>query len=93
VKRLVKTGTLLAKTGDSLSFVDPFTGSGILSALLTGRLAGIAAARRIPRPEYVKAGRSLLGRAFLVSSVLRRLVGHTEIHWLAHYFLAKRYSD
>jgi hypothetical protein len=36
VKRLVKTGTLLAKAGDSLTFVDPFTGSGILNALLTG---------------------------------------------------------
>ena len=28
------------RTGDALGFIDPFTGSGILSALLTGRLAG-----------------------------------------------------
>jgi len=71
--------------GDSLTFVDPFTGSGILNALLTGRLAGRAAARRIPRSEYMKACRSLLGRAFFISSMLRRLAGHTEVHSLAHY--------
>jgi len=71
--------------GDSLTFVDPFTGSGILNALLTGRLAGRAVARRIPRSEYVKACRSLLGRAFFISSMLRRLAGHTEVHWMAHY--------
>jgi flavin-dependent dehydrogenase len=78
-------GTDVYPAGDSLTFVDPFTGSGIVNALLTGRLAGMAAARRIPRSEYLTACRSRLGRAFLVSSVLRRLVGHTEIHWLAHY--------
>jgi menaquinone-9 beta-reductase len=78
-------GSDVYPAGDSLTFVDPFTGSGILNALLTGRLAGIAVARRIPRSEYLIACRSVLGRAFLVSSVLRRLVGHTEFHWLAHY--------
>jgi flavin-dependent dehydrogenase len=31
--------------GDALGFIDPFTGSGICNALVTGRLAGIAAAR------------------------------------------------
>jgi flavin-dependent dehydrogenase len=35
--------------GDALAFVDPFTGSGILNALLTGRLAGTAAARESRR--------------------------------------------
>jgi menaquinone-9 beta-reductase len=78
-------GTGVYPAGDSLTFVDPFTGSGILNALLTGRLAGMAAARRIPSAEYVKACRSLLGRAFLISTVLRRLVDSTEVHWLAHY--------
>lgn len=78
-------GSDVYPAGDSLTFVDPFTGSGILNALLTGRLAGLAAARRIPASEYVKACRSQLGRAFLISSVLRRLVGHTEIHWLVPY--------
>lgn len=71
--------------GDSMGFVDPFSGSGILNAMLTGRLAGLAAARRIPRSEYIKGCRTLLGRSFAVSSVLRRLAGHTELHWLAPY--------
>ncbi len=33
------------RAGDALSFVDPFTGSGMLSAVAPGCLAGIAAAR------------------------------------------------
>jgi flavin-dependent dehydrogenase len=79
------SGTDVYPAGDSLTFVDPFTGSGILNALLTGRLAGMAAARQIPRSEYLKACRNLLGRAFLTSSVLRRLVGLAEVHWLVRY--------
>lgn len=75
--------------GDSLGFVDPFTGSGILNALLTGRLAGLAAARRMPRPAYIQACRSLLGRAFSISSVLRRLAGHAEVQWLVPYLPAQ----
>ncbi len=75
--------------GDSLGFVDPFTGSGILNALLTGRLAGLAAARRIPKSGYIQACRSLLGRTFSISSVLRRLAGHTEVHWLVPYLPAQ----
>lgn len=75
--------------GDSLGFVDPFTGSGILNALLTGRLAGLAAARGIPRSAYFEACRSLLGRTRAISSVLRRLAGHTEVHWLAPYLPAQ----
>lgn len=82
-------GTDVYAAGDSLGFVDPFTGSGILNALLTGRLAGLAAARRIPRPAYIRACRSLLGRTFTISSVLRRLAGHTEVHWLAPYLPAQ----
>lgn len=75
--------------GDSLGFVDPFTGSGILNALLTGRLAGLASARRIPRSAYIQACRSLLGRSFSISSVLRHLAGHTEVHWLVPYLPAQ----
>jgi flavin-dependent dehydrogenase len=71
--------------GDALGFVDPFTGSGILNALLTGRLAGIAAARHISTLEYLQACRSVLGNAFLASSVMRCLLGHQELHWLVPY--------
>jgi menaquinone-9 beta-reductase len=85
--RDLRTDVYLA--GDSLGFVDPFTGSGILNALLTGRLAGLAAARRIPRSAYFKACRSFLGRTFSISPVLRHLVGHTEVHWLVPYLPAQ----
>jgi flavin-dependent dehydrogenase len=69
--------------GDSLSFVDPFTGSGIQNALLTGRLAGLAAARQVSAPDYAKTCRSLLDRAFLVSSILRGLLQYAGAQWLA----------
>jgi flavin-dependent dehydrogenase len=69
--------------GDALGFVDPFTGSGILNALITGRLSGIAAARGTASQTYLKECTALLGRAFLVSSVLRRAMGCKELRWLA----------
>jgi hypothetical protein len=57
--------------GDALSFVDPFTGSGILCAMLTGSLAGHAAAKRIPPEEYVRQCAKLLTQPFRFSSLLR----------------------
>ncbi len=60
--------------GDALSFVDPFTGSGMLSAVLTGRLAGIAAARNTPIRDYIDQCRQSLERTFLVSSVFRKVL-------------------
>jgi flavin-dependent dehydrogenase len=76
-------GTNIYPAGDSVGFVDPFTGSGILNAILTGRLAGIAAARRRSSSEYIKSCRALFRRPFFISSILRRLADHTELHWLA----------
>lgn len=61
--------------GDALGFVDPFTGSGLLSGLLTGRLAGEAASRGRPRPEYYSECRRTLARQYRVASALRGLVG------------------
>ena len=57
--------------GDSLTFADPFTESGILNALFTARLVGMAGAGRISRS----------GGHSLSSSVLCGLVGHAEIHF------------
>ena len=57
--------------GDALGFIDPFTGSGILNALLTGRLAGSAAARRIPSHDYVERCRGLLERPYWASTLMR----------------------
>ena len=60
--------------GDTLSFIDPFTGSGILNAMLTGELAGIAAARGASAESYLRDCRRLLRRPFLVSSAFRAII-------------------
>src|ERR1019366_5233125 len=67
--------------GDSLGFIAPFTGSGILNAMLTGELAGIAAARGAPAASYIRDCRRLLRRPFLVSSVFRTIIasGHAGL--------------
>ena len=62
------------RTGDALAFVDPFTGSGILNGLLTGRLAGIAAARLNSPDDYVRACRQQLGKPSAIARVLRAAV-------------------
>lgn len=62
--------------GDALSFVDPFTGSGIVSAVLTGSLAGTAAARGTPVDDYLRECRRRLQRPFMISSVFRKAVAN-----------------
>ncbi len=57
--------------GDALAFVDPFTGSGMLSALVTGRLAGESAAQGVPISQYLAACEQRLGKAFRYSSLIR----------------------
>lgn len=61
--------------GDALGFVDPFTGSGILAAMLTGSMAGTAASRRIAFADYYADCRRTLRRQYRVASALRRLLG------------------
>ena len=68
------SGVGVYPAGDALGFVDPFTGSGILNALLTGRMAGAAAARGTPPDAHVRACRSLLGRPFAVAAAFRTLL-------------------
>ncbi len=58
-------------SGDALGFVDPFTGSGILNALLTGRLAGISAARQTTTHSYLRECARLLNGPFAVSALFR----------------------
>ncbi|MBL8178643.1 MAG: hypothetical protein JNK48_28475 [Bryobacterales bacterium] len=57
--------------GDSLSFIDPFTGSGILSALCTGILAGKAAARGNSGEEYYRTCNKLLAQPKAVAAMFR----------------------
>jgi flavin-dependent dehydrogenase len=61
--------------GDAMGFVDPFTGSGILAALLTGKMAGQAAARSLPLEQYTSMCRRTLARQYSVASTLRGLLG------------------
>ena len=58
--------------GDALGFVDPFTGTGMFNALLSGSLAGKAAANGEPVEHYLDDCRRLLHRPFWVSSLFRR---------------------
>ena len=59
-------------TGDALSFVDPFTGSGLLAAVRSGAMAGRAAAHRQPVEEYLRECRRSLRQPFQVAGVLRK---------------------
>jgi hypothetical protein len=77
--------------GDALGFVDPFTGSGILAALLTGRMAGHAAAHGHAEAGHIRDCRRALGRQYSVAGLLRRaitsgwaehLAGWTPGEWL-----------
>jgi hypothetical protein len=67
--------------GDALGFIDPFTGSGILNAMLTGELAGHAAALGTPAGKYLRECRRLLRRPFLVSGAVRAVLasGHADL--------------
>jgi flavin-dependent dehydrogenase len=60
--------------GDALGFIDPFTGSGILAALLTGSMAGRAASRGTPVDRYVAECRSRLRRQYWTASLFRRVL-------------------
>jgi hypothetical protein len=67
--------------GDALSFVDPFTGSGLLSAAITGELAGSYAARGVPSTDHVITCRKALAKPFGISSIFRALAG---TRWAEH---------
>jgi flavin-dependent dehydrogenase len=60
--------------GDALGFVDPFTGSGILNALFTGRLAGRNAARAVSSQDHIRECRSFLDRPFGIAAIFRKLL-------------------
>lgn len=69
--------------GDALGFIDPFTGSGILAALLTGRLAGLAAARGADAKDYLAQCRRSLGTQYGAVSIVRGLIASGAAEWLA----------
>ncbi len=69
--------------GDALGFTDPFTGSGILSAALTGSMAGQAAALGVPVPQYLHDCQRALARPFHISAIFRTLLQTGWAPWLA----------
>lgn len=58
--------------GDALNFTDPFTGSGMICALLSGRLAARSLHAGKSQSEHLAASRQLLGSPYSVSNFLRR---------------------
>ena len=69
--------------GDALGFVDPFTGSGMLNALLSGSLAGQAAASEETVREYMKNCGRALQRPFLVSTLVRKALASGLAEYVA----------
>jgi geranylgeranyl reductase family protein len=67
--------------GDALSLINPFTGEGIFYAVLSGSLAGAAAARRdaTAAEAYAAALRRRLGRHLRHSGVAARLAQRPRI--------------
>jgi hypothetical protein len=77
--------------GDALGFVDPFTGTGLLAALLTGISAGEAAAVGHPAADHVQRCRGVLERQQRFSALVRyfltkgwasRVVDLVPLPWL-----------
>ncbi len=60
--------------GDALSFVDPFTGSGMYCAILSGAIAGRAAASGLPAKEHLERCRKALGRPFAFAGLARAVI-------------------
>ena len=65
---------LIYPAGDALSFIDPFTGSGMASAILTGSLAGAAAARGRSVESYFSECRKSLSQPFELAHLFRRVL-------------------
>lgn len=63
-----RSGPYLA--GDALATPEPFTGTGVLNALVTGSLAGLAAARGTAPSEYFRHAESVIGWPLVFGSAV-----------------------
>lgn len=77
-----EASSTIYRAGDALSFVDPFTGSGLLAAVRSGKLAGEAAALGDGVDAYVRRARGSLLQPFMVASALRWLTQRAGIEKL-----------
>ncbi len=59
--------------GDALSFVDPFTGTGIANAVFSGELAGRCAATGVRKRDYLQECGHAMSRSYKASEILRRI--------------------
>lgn len=69
--------------GDALSFIDPFTGSGLLSALITGRMAGVAAANGLDANTHLNNCRRRLLKPFKTTAFFRMALSQGWGQWAA----------
>jgi len=69
------SGRSIYPAGDALGFVDPFLGLGLITAVGTGRLAGLAASRQRPVEEHLSQCRRALRPAASVATILRLILG------------------
>jgi menaquinone-9 beta-reductase len=80
----LESSTNVYRAGDALSFVDPFTGSGLLCGVLTGSMAGESAACGVPVAEYLQRCASAIHKPYWISSLLRKLSGSKAAGPLLH---------
>jgi len=65
--------------GDAASLINPFTGEGIYSAIVSGALAGRAALRDAPGPTYAKALAARFGRQHRQTTALYRIIDSPRV--------------
>ncbi len=75
-----RPGVYLA--GDALGFVDPFTGSGMLSAIATGRIAGESAAAGVPTASHLARCRSVLNFQYRTAAIFRAAIAYGVAEWI-----------
>ena len=61
--------------GDALGFIDPFTGLGLVTAVGTGRLAGLAASRQSSVKQHLSNCRRAVRGPFCLAAAFRAILG------------------
>ena len=69
------TGRDMYPAGDALGFIDPFTGLGLVTAVATGRMAGLAASTRRSVEEHLSNCRRAVRKPFYLAAVFRAILG------------------
>jgi len=68
--------------GDALGFIDPFTGSGLLAAIATGKIAGESAAACVPIDRHLARCRAVLGFQYRTAAIFRAAITYGVAEWL-----------